>query len=246
MKLILLGTAGYHPSDRRQTACLMLPEVGVVLDAGSGFYRVREYLQTDDLDVFVTHAHLDHVVGITYLFDVTRDRAMQRVTVHGEADKIAAIETHLLHESLFPARPPCDFRPLAEVTSLAAGGRLTHFPLEHPGGAIGFRLDWPGHSLAYVTDTTASTQAPYREHVRGVDLLVHECNFADHDAELAKSWGHSSASAVANVAREAAVGRLLLVHVDPRTDEPGAQALTAPTEIFPATSWGVDRMELEF
>ena len=72
MKLQLLGTAGYHPNDQRQTACLMLPEVGVVLDAGTAFYRVRDYLCTDELDIFLTHAHLDHVVGITYLFDVLR------------------------------------------------------------------------------------------------------------------------------------------------------------------------------
>ena len=30
MKLVLLGTTGYHPNDRRQTACMMLPEIGVV------------------------------------------------------------------------------------------------------------------------------------------------------------------------------------------------------------------------
>ena len=42
MRLVLLGTTGYHANDRRQTACLMLPEVGVVFDAGSGFYRVSE------------------------------------------------------------------------------------------------------------------------------------------------------------------------------------------------------------
>ena len=43
MKLLLLGTSGYHPSEQRQTACLMLPEVGIVLDAGTGFFRVRQH-----------------------------------------------------------------------------------------------------------------------------------------------------------------------------------------------------------
>ena len=32
MKLLLLGTGGYHPCERRQTACLMLPEAGIVLE----------------------------------------------------------------------------------------------------------------------------------------------------------------------------------------------------------------------
>lgn len=65
MKLVLLGTTGYHPNRRRHTACMFLPEVGVVLDAGTGMFRVRDHLATSHLDIFLTHAHLDHVVGLT-------------------------------------------------------------------------------------------------------------------------------------------------------------------------------------
>ena len=46
---------------------------------------------------------------------------------------------------------------------------LDNFPLDHPGGSIGLRLDWPGHSMAYVTDTTATVDAQYIEAIRGVD-----------------------------------------------------------------------------
>ena len=246
MKLILLGTAGYHPSDARQTACLMLPEVGVVLDAGTSFYRVRDYLCTDELDVFVTHSHLDHVVGITYLFDVLREKSVRRVTVHGAADKLAAIEQHLLSESLFPVRLPCEFRPLVDREPLAHGGQLTHFPVKHPGGAVGFRLDWPGHSLAYVTDTTASASAAYVEAVRGVDLLVHECNFTDEHAELATKWGHSSTSGVAELALAAGVNRLILVHLDPMASGDDPVRLATAQKIFPATAVGLDRMAVAF
>ena len=31
MKLVLLGTTGYHPNRRRHTACMFLPEVGVTI-----------------------------------------------------------------------------------------------------------------------------------------------------------------------------------------------------------------------
>ena len=44
MKLHVLGSAGYHPNDYRQTICLMIPEIGVIFDAGTGFYpsdRIR-------------------------------------------------------------------------------------------------------------------------------------------------------------------------------------------------------------
>src|SRR5687767_12768957 len=101
MKLLVLGSTGYHPNDRRHTACLMLPEMGVVLDAGTAFFRVRDHLQTDSLDVFLTHAHLDHIFGLTFLFDTQYDTPLKRVRVHGEAHKLAAIEEHLFAPDLF-------------------------------------------------------------------------------------------------------------------------------------------------
>jgi len=246
MKLILLGTTGYHPNDRRQTACLMLPELGIVLDAGTAMYRVRDYLCTPQLDIFLTHAHLDHVVGITYLLDVVRDKDVRRVTVHAAADKLAAIQDHLLAEALFPVKLPCEFRPLATRVSLPSRGWLTHFPLVHPGGAIGFRLDWPTRSMAYVTDTTAAADAPYVDAIRGVDLLVHECNFPDSLAALAGRTGHSVTSAVVDVAQKAGVGQLVLVHVDPCAEGADPLNLQHACSIFPRTILGRDLLEIEF
>ncbi len=246
MKLHLLGTTGYHPNDERQTACLMLPELGIVLDAGTAMYRVRKYLCTPELDIFLTHAHLDHVIGVTYLFDVLRDKNAHRVTVHAAPDKLAAIEQHLLNEALFPVKPPCEFRPLVAPVPLAAGGQLSYFALDHPGGALGFRLDWPGHSMAYVTDTTASTESAYVEAIRGVDLLVHECYFPDAMADMAQLTGHSVTSAVARLAHDAQVGRLVLVHVSPSADGEDPLKLAAARVVFPETELGYDLMEVEF
>ena len=73
--------------------------------------------------------------------------------------------------------------------------------MAHPGTTVGFRLEWPGHSLAYVTDTTADPSAEYVERLRGVDLLFHECNFDDSLREHAILTGHSPTTPVAEVAR---------------------------------------------
>jgi ribonuclease Z len=246
MRLLLLGTAGYHPNDTRQTACLMIPEQGIVLDAGTGFYRVRDHLQTSELDIYLSHAHLDHVVGLTYWYDLIHQRQIDRATIHGEAEKLAALDEHLFSEHLFPARPPYQMKLLERESPLTGGGRLTHFPLAHPGGSVGFRLDWPGHSMAYVTDTTATADAPYLSHLRGVDLLVHECNFRDGEEELAQLTGHSCTTPVAQVAKQAGVGRLLLTHINPLVSGEDPVDLGKARAIFANTDVARDGMAVDF
>jgi ribonuclease BN (tRNA processing enzyme) len=290
MKLLFLGTSGYHPTERRQTACLLLPECGIVFDAGTGAFRLPRYLQTEEVDLFLTHAHLDHSAGLTYLFSVLAEHPLKRLTIHGEADKLQGIKTHLFSECLFPVTPPWEFRTLdvsrqadcqstncgpdcqstnygadcqsafsagqvsnlphetasGQVVKLPHDGRLTYFPLTHPGGTLGFRLDWPGHNMAYVTDTTADPQAAYVKNLEAVDLLVHECYFPDTSADLAEKYGHSSLSAVAEVARKAGVGRLFLTHIDPL--HTAGENLDLPTarRIFPQISLAEDLLEVEF
>lgn len=245
MKLHLLGSTGYHPNERRHTACFMLPELGVVLDAGTGFFRVRQHVCTTTLDVFLSHVHLDHVIGLTFLFDVLHEKQLERVRVHGDRAKLSSLQQHLLAPELFPVALPCEYHALDQPVTLGDGSRLSYFPLRHPGGSLGFRIDWPDRSLAYVTDTTASREASYIDHIRGVDTLVHECYFPDGMEELAEKTGHSCATPVAHVANEAGVGKLLLVHVNPLLDEDDPIGLERVQAIFPNAEIGYDGMQLD-
>jgi ribonuclease Z len=251
MKLVLLGTGGYYANDSRHTACFALPELGVVLDAGSGMYRLAEHLDdeflaTGRLDVFLSHAHLDHVLGLTYLLGILPEAVQRRTIVHGAEAKLAAIRTHLFSEALFPVMPAFQMQPLEGDVALRGGGTLRHFPLQHPGGSLGFRLDWTDRSLAYVTDTKAAVDAAYVEQIRGVNVLIHEAYFPDGADAMADKTGHSCLSDVARVAAAAEVGLLVLVHVDPLLKRDADLDLRPAQQIFPNTLLGTDRMEIEF
>ena len=84
------------------------------MDAGTGMYRLGRYLKTDEVDIFLTHAHLDHVIGLTYLFSVIWEHPLRRVTVHGLPEKLDAVEKHLFFPEL-SVRPSFEAKPLAEI-----------------------------------------------------------------------------------------------------------------------------------
>ncbi len=193
----------------------MIPELGLIFDAGTGMFRVRDLICTPTLNIFLSHAHLDHSVGLTFLYDVLFEKDVQQVNVHVDESKIEAIQKHLYAESLFPVGPNFDFVPLRPQMELADGVSLSSCELEHPGGSRGFRLDHGAGSLAYITDTTAAAGASYIDFIRDVDVLIHECYFPDGWEDRAQLTGHSCLTPVAQVAAAANAKQTWLVHINP-------------------------------
>ncbi|WP_010587229.1 MBL fold metallo-hydrolase [Schlesneria paludicola] len=244
MRLLFLGTGGYHPNERRHTAGIMLPELGILFDAGSSAFRVASHLATQQIDIFLTHAHLDHVQGLTYLLVPLARGQITHCRVHASPDTIAAVKEHLFSEPLFPVLPAFEFLPLTDQVAVANGQAIiTHQPLHHPGGSVGYRLQVGDKKIAYITDTTVSHS--YVDFVRGVDLLIHECYFPDAMADWAGKTGHSYTSQVASLASEARVTRMYLTHIDPQRSDDDPIGLATARAIFPETYLAEDLMELE-
>ena len=100
MKLVVLGSNGYRPTDLGQTACYAIPELGVILDAGTGIYRLVDYLLSNQLDIFITHAHSDHYGGLVYLDFVFWKKfaleALERGTKPEAGSIFKSLESHHL------------------------------------------------------------------------------------------------------------------------------------------------------
>ena len=226
-RLIPLGTNGYLPSFGRQTMSFLLaaPGAALLLDAGSGVARLAEQAArealagVERLDILLTHYHLDHVVGLSYLPGVASGLP---VRIFAPAPPLTAFGTEALDRLLAPPLFPVPIHrwPMPVEVVPFAGAALEIGPFavrvraqKHPGGSVGVRV---GDRLAYITDTILDRST--EEFVRGVETLLHEVWLDDAQAALddAGRAGHSSASPVAALARAAGVGRLVPIHHHPR------------------------------
>jgi len=244
MRVEFLGTSGFHPTEKRHTSCVLLPELGIVFDAGTAMFRLKSRLQTKSLSIFLSHSHLDHIVGLTYLLPPLYDGTIETATVYGSSRTVNAVQKHLFAEEVFPVAVPLNFIEVSEQVAIPGNGRLSVRVQQHPGSSLGYRIDWPDRSLAYVTDTTADGSSI--EFVRDVDLLIHECTFLDDLRDLAVQTGHSHTTPVCELARDAGVKRLVLTHFDPYAALDDPVDLTKARAIFPQTDVAEDKMVVEF
>ncbi|WP_300702510.1 ribonuclease Z [Bacteroides sp.] len=90
----------------------------------------------------------------------------------------------------------------------------------------------PSRKYAYCSDTIFLPSII--EQIKGVDLLFHEATFANEDAPRAKETYHTTAEQAAQIARDAAVKKLLIGHFSARYEDETI-LLQEASAIFPDT-----------
>lgn len=226
MKIVFLGTTGYHPNEQCHTTCVMIPEFGIVFDAGTGFFRVADYLQTPELHIFLSHLHLDHICGLQYLYDVIwKYRNFKK----GKFDKV-----NLYLSSIFPEKhreallklfePPLFSKPLAqhdfEVHFNSKNTQVEDWEfwrqdLVHKDSfSTATTIKHQGKIVTFITDTTVKPENTNLFN-QPPDLLMHECNFRNLFAQIALNSGHSHSRIVAEFAKNICAKKLALIHLNP-------------------------------
>ncbi len=250
-ELVVLGSAGWMPqtgSDRMTTSlAVRRPDSLLLFDAGVGLARLGEprfgrlLAGVERIDLFLSHLHLDHTVGLSFLPALWQQTPVS-IHVPGEAMTGFPAETvldRLVGPPFYPHRladfpmPVTIFEALPGTVELN-GCRVRIRRQSHPGGSLAFRLD---DSFAFLTDTVYDEAST--DFARGVRLLVHEAwirGEGDPDDLTAGLAAHTSAEAAARVARDAGVQELLLSHLTPLRGPAYHEAmLLRAREIFPRT-----------
>lgn len=229
------------------TPCIEIRAGGrlLIFDAGTGIRLLGEGLagsEPMDMDVFLTHAHFDHVCGLPFFapfFDVRNQvRLWAGHLANGQG--LQAVLRDMMKAPLFPV-PPTVFRATVEFHDFLCGSSWELAPgitirttcLNHPDGACGYRIDHGGRSVCLITDTEhqpGQRNAAVVGLARGADIMIYDSTYTDEEYASHVGWGHSTWQEACRVADAAGVDRAVIFHHDPAHDDRFMDAVAAAAD----------------
>jgi CheY-like chemotaxis protein len=206
-----------------------------IFDAGTGIKPLSSHLlslrQRVTAKMLITHPHWDHINALPFFVPLYIQGNEFEIygSSHGTLKMQDMISAQMdgvyfpITMREFGAR--VTFRDLGEETLDVEGVRVSTMFLSHPGYCLGYRLDYHGRSVCYITDNELYTpdlpqyDGKYSERLatfcHGTDVLITDTNYMDEAYPTKVGWGHSPVTEVVKLAHMAQVKKLCLYHHDP-------------------------------
>jgi phosphoribosyl 1,2-cyclic phosphodiesterase len=219
------------------TSCVELAlESGtsMVLDAGTGIRPLGHALLargTRTIHLLLTHLHLDHLEGLRFFGPLWDKRVT--VDIWGPPSPVSSLQERIAR-SFSPPLFPIDLREVPARIEFhdvprepwtLDGASLAASLVVHPGPTVGFRIETATSSFAYLPDHEPALVGAIADRARdwisgaaiaeGVDLLLHDAQYFEHEYEERIGWGHSSVADAVAFGRAVGARRLLLFHHEP-------------------------------
>lgn len=219
------------------TACVELDIDGrtVIIDAGSGIRALGESLMRrgiSRMSLLISHTHWDHICGFPFFYPAFRENSFLSIYASRLPDGSTARQVFETQMSapFFPLPMHMvpsvlhfhDFDAPSEFTICDGAVNVKTCPLNHPNGATGYRLDYKGKSLAYISDTehrADGSDADLVEFIRDADLMIYDAMYTPREYPHFIGWGHSTWEEALRLTRLANVKKTALFHHSPAHDD---------------------------
>lgn len=207
----------------------------VIFDAGTGIrelgmHLIRELQNQKELHIFISHMHLDHIIGIPFfplLF-------LEDWTVHfyGMSRNKEEFEKKLKR---FMDSPywPISFQSVSakvvfhevnpdKCVQLSDEVQVHMMEADHPNGSLMYRMKAYGVSVVYGLDceVTETMYAPYCAFAKDCDLLIFDGMYTETEYSVRKGYGHGTWQQGVEISGICGAKKLCISHHDwGRTDQ---------------------------
>lgn len=228
------------------TSCIELCIGGrrLIFDGGTGLRALSKTLEPGDPFrgfMFFTHYHWDHIQGVPFFTPIFCENG--HITVHGTYTNTGEpVAKHFTERILKDSAPlmqgeikaKIDFRDVHPGDSITVDGDIVieTGQLNHPNGAMGYRVSWNNKTVVYATDTE---HLPDRldenllKLTQGADILIYDAMYTDEEYHNPRSskvgWGHSTWQEGAKLAEAAGVERFVVFHHEPNHNDDALDAI---------------------
>jgi phosphoribosyl 1,2-cyclic phosphodiesterase len=217
------------------TACLEIRLPGdrsIIFDAGTGLRALGQRLAAQaggarEIHLFLSHFHWDHIAGVPLFAPLYQDDRCISFHASGHFGPIETILRGQMSAPYFPvdfklSSARKEFIELDSSTVRVDEVKITHFPLNHPQGAFGFRIEANGAIIVYATDYEPDGglfDCALCDYAQNADLLICDTQYRPEEYEQFRGRGHGTWREAVSVVRDAKAKKLILFHHDPsRTD----------------------------
>lgn len=206
----------------------------IILDAGTGIRELGDAMMKDgpvDTDILFSHTHFDHIVGLPFFAPLyCADNTVRLWSGHLKPEhSLEDVLCEMLVAPLFPipmdimaAKKVFNDFPCGETLTLKCGAVVKTGSLNHPNRATGYRIEYDGRSICYVTDTehvAGELDQNIVDLIAGADIFIYDCTYTDKEYPNFKGWGHSTWQAGVALADAANVGTFVVFHHEPTHDD---------------------------
>lgn len=198
MQIKILGWAGGIGANLRTTSFLV--DDDVLIDAGTGLGDLPLNNMTDIRHIFLTHSHMDHIVGLPLLADTMFGVHPEPIIVHAQEQTIKALKAHVFNWVIWPdfTELPTKEKPSIRFEVMNPGEKITirsreieMIPVNHTVPGVGYCVSTRRGTVAFSGDTTTNdTLWEVLNAYDNIDLLFVESAFSNNDVEISKVSKH--------------------------------------------------------
>ncbi len=261
MKLTFWGVRGSIPTPGKHTVryggntpCLELrldDDRLIIFDAGTGIRSFGDYLinkgESVKAHLFISHPHWDHIQGFPFFKPAFIPGNELTIIGTDRAEKtLNEIISEQMNRIYFPVqlhdlKAKIKFVPIREEGEIKVHDALVKMIyVNHPGFSLGYRVEYKGKSLIYISDNepfdkaSATLMSNFEPKVkekfmndsngdpnqrifdfcRSADVLIHDTTYTPEEYIDRIGWGHSDYLFSLRLAAEANVRRLYIFHHD--------------------------------